>query len=115
VNFRGARVTISESVSRPFLKQVLVGAFVYVSVVLVLEFLVFVLSHIPPVAANLDPLITPIARLEAALLWSKQLLRSLWPGESTPRLLLWAVTFINWILWGFLLAWVWRGWRRLRD
>jgi hypothetical protein len=102
-------------VKRPLLKQILLGAFVYVSVVLVLEFLVFVLSHIPPVAANLDPLIKPIAQLEMALLWSKQLLRSLWPGETTPRLLLWAVTLINWLLWGALLAMAWRGWRRLRG
>jgi hypothetical protein len=102
-------------VSRPFIKQVAVGVVVYVSTVLVLELFVFVLSHIPPQAANLDAIIAPIAHLELALLWPKHLLRALWPGESTPRVLLWAVTLLNWLLWGVALALAHRAWRRLRD
>jgi hypothetical protein len=110
-----ARQIADEAVNRQFLKQVLLGVFVYLSVVLALEALVFVLSHIPPMAANLDPLVAPLARVEIALLWSKQLLRSLWPGETSSRLLLWSVTVANWLLWGFLLALLWRLWRRVRD
>ena len=100
--------------TRSFAQRVLVFAFVYYAFFLLLDGAIFLLSHVPPSAVNLDGVILFLGDAEEFLALPRVLLRRLWPGESTPTALNFVLTFVNCILWGLVLASVKSLWENLR-
>ena len=92
------------SMNRPFIRRVVLYALLYYVVLLALDAVIFLLSHIPPKAVNLDFLILKFGGVESLLLWPRSLLRRLWPGESTPTALNYLLSALNCLLWGLALA-----------
>ena len=90
--------------NRQFLRRVVLYALFYYVVLLALDAVIFLLSHIPPKAVNLDFLILKLGGLETLLRWPRSLLRHLWPGESTPTALNHLLSALNCLLWGLTLA-----------
>jgi hypothetical protein len=100
---------------RTFIQRVLLFAFFYYAFFLALDALIFLLSHVPPSAANLDSLILSLGEVEAFLTWPRLFMRYLWPGESTPTALKYLLPFLNCLIWGLLLAGLKELWNRARK
>ncbi len=90
--------------NRQFIRRAVLYALLYYVVLLALGVVIFLLSHIPPKAVNLDFLILKFGGVESLLLWPRSLLRRLWPGESTPTALNYLLSGLNCLLWGLALA-----------
>ena len=101
--------------NRQFIRRVALYALLYYVVLLALDAIIFLLSHIPPRAVNLDFLILKFGGLETLLLWPRSLLRRLWPGESTPTVLNYLLSALNCLLWGFALAGLKTFWTRIQK
>jgi len=65
---------------------------------------IFLLSHIPPKAVNLDTLILGLVRVEDVFVYPRKWILAGWPGERTPSLLPLCATVLNSIVWGAVLA-----------
>ncbi|HEX4647007.1 MAG TPA: hypothetical protein VH598_15495, partial [Verrucomicrobiae bacterium] len=70
--------------NRRTVTQILIFSVLYYLVFLLLNGLIFLLSHVPPKAANLDGLILKFYTVERLLAAPRGFLRALWPWESTP-------------------------------
>lgn len=95
--------------------QVLVFSVFYFLVLELLDGLIFLLSHVPPKAANLDGLILKFYAVERLLAAPRGLLRSLWPWESTPPGFNILLTILNCLLWGLFLTGLKTLWTRARK
>lgn len=96
---------------RPFFKSTLLFALLHFAVLLCVSGLIFVASHIPPKAVNLDSIILFLAGVEWVLEAPRKFLLWVWPGESTQRWLGFFVSVVNSLVWGCALAclkWLWR-------
>jgi len=100
---------------RSMLRPVLLFALLHYGVVLSLAGLIFLASHVPPKAINLDGLVLALFQTETVLTAPRKFLLWLWPGESTPALLSFFTTVLNSLLWGFALASLRRLWRKVRQ
>ena len=89
---------------RRFLKRVLLFAILHYVVVLGLAGVIFLASHLPPKAINLDPIIEGLVVAENILLAPRKTMLWLWPWETTPAGLGLALTLINSLVWGMVLA-----------
>jgi len=94
----------SPSPRRRFLKRVLLFALLHYLVVLGLTGLIFLASHLPPKVIGLDPIIEGLVAAENVLLAARKALLWLWPWETTPAGLGLALTLINSLVWGLVLA-----------
>src|SRR5258708_3345723 len=101
--------------NRRFLKQVLLFALLYYAIFLLLGGLIFLLSHLPPKAVNLDPLILALFKVQHVLAWPRFLLIGLWPGEMTPGYLNLLSMLLACFVWGLLLAWLKNLWVKIRT
>ena len=101
--------------NRPFIRRVVLYALLYYVLLLALNAVIFLLSHIPPKAVNLDFLILKFGEVERILLWPRSLLRRLWPGESTPTALNYLLSGLNCLLWGLALSGLKTFWTQVRK
>jgi len=90
--------------NRRFARQVILFALLYYLAFVALDGVIFLFSHVPPKAVNLDGLILPLFAAERILAWPRLILRWLWPGESTPACLNLVMTVLNCLIWGLTLA-----------
>ena len=72
--------------------------------------LIFLASHFPPSAANLDSVIVGLVNIESILEGPRKLFLHLWPWESTPRGFGIAASICNSLVWGFGLTAIRRFW-----
>jgi len=90
--------------NRRFIKlTILFGLIHYLTVLLVAGFL-FLISHVPPKAVNLDAVILALFKIEWVLTGPRKFLLWVWPGELTPAWLGFATKFSNSLIWGTVLA-----------
>jgi hypothetical protein len=101
--------------NRQFIRRAVVYALLYYVVLLALDAVIFLLSHIPPKAVNLDFLILKFGEVERILLWPRSMLRRLWPGESTPTGLNYFLSALNCLLWGLALTGLKTVWTRVKK
>ena len=101
--------------NRRFMRQVVFFALLYVLVALLLDGLIFFLSHIPPQAVNLDTVILVLGRAGRFLAWPRILLRHAWPGETTPLFFNYLGPVVSCLVWGLLLAGSKEIWVRVRK
>jgi hypothetical protein len=101
--------------NRRFLGQVLLGAVIYYFVMVFLGAVIFILSHIPPAAVNLDWLVLKVAALREILGWPRPWLRRLWPGETTPAAVNFLARILTCLIWGFALSGARTLWSRVRK
>jgi hypothetical protein len=101
--------------NRPFIRRVVLYALLYYVVLLALDAVIFLLSHVPPRAVNLDFVILKFGAVERFLLWPRSLMRRLWPGESTPTTLNYFLSALNCLLWGLALAGLKSLWTRVKK
>ncbi len=78
---------MSSLLERPFVRVALLCGILHFVLLGLLAGLLFLLSHIPPRAANLDPLILFFQWIYDILYLPIATVRWLWPGESSPWLL----------------------------
>ncbi|MBI3851435.1 MAG: hypothetical protein HY298_14340 [Verrucomicrobia bacterium] len=76
---------------------------------------IFLLAHVPPKAANLDAPIRGLQWLYEVLHAPRMVLRSLWPGESSPLWLNWLLTVLNSVAWGSGLSVLKIAWVKIRK
>ncbi len=99
--------------SRRFVRLALLFAALHYLVLLGLAGLIFLFSHVPPKAVNLDAVILGLANVETVLVSPRKFFLWIWPGESTPRYLGFVASLFNSLLWGFLLAGCKTAWRKM--
>ena len=102
------------SIRRRFLKRALWFALLHFIAVLGVSDFIFLLSHVPPKAVNLDGLITAMVMVENVLVCFRKLLLHSWPLENTPGSLGSILSVLNSLGWGVLLAGLQSLWRKLR-
>ena len=73
---------------------------------------IFLVSHIPPKAVNLDAVYSFLVGIETILVGPRKLLLAGWPFEATPAGFGVLLTFVNSLVWGFVLRMLLRLWRR---
>ena len=95
--------------------HITVFSVVYYLVFLLLNGFIYLLSHVPPKAANLDGLILKFYAVERFLAEPRVLLRSLWPWESTPPGFNILLTILTCLLWGLFLVGLKSLWTRVRK
>ena len=105
----------SNPMNRPFLKRLVAFGLLYGLLVLVLHLAIFLVSHVPPGAVNLDGLILALLRVEHLLAAPRFLLRKLWPRETTPTGLNLCIRVLNCAIWGAALAGLKLLWTKLRG
>jgi hypothetical protein len=98
-----------------FMRQVFLFALLYFVGSLLLDSIIFLLSHIPPKVFNLDALLLALGGAERFLAWPGLLLRRLWPGEITPAFFHVAALVANGLVWGIVLAGLRRFWTQARK
>ena len=101
--------------NRSFPRQVILFGLLYYLVFLALDAVIYLLSHVPPKAVELNSLVLFLFDLERVLAAPKTFLRWLWPGESTPRYLNLLVTLLNCVVWGLVLAGAKKFWLHVRK
>ena len=101
----------SASRRRRFIKSVFVWAALHYGILLCVGFVIFILSHLPTTVVNFDPAIIALVQIENVLVAPRKLLLWLWPFESTPRGLGFALAVTNSLTWGLGIATV-RSWTR---
>ncbi|MDB6016654.1 MAG: hypothetical protein JWR19_1143 [Pedosphaera sp.] len=101
--------------NRRFLKQVILFGLLYYLIFLALNGVIFLISHIPPKAVNLDHVALGLYAVEHALAAPRFLLRRLWPGEATPIYFQFLIALCNCLLWGFALAGLKALWTKVRT
>ncbi|MBI3876360.1 MAG: hypothetical protein HY300_10480 [Verrucomicrobia bacterium] len=86
----------------------------YLALVL-LDNLIFLLSHLPPRFLPADGLIVALTRVEQALTAPRWLLRRLWPSETTPAALNSLLAVLNSLVWGAALCVLVAWWKKPRK
>lgn len=92
------------------IRQVILFALLQYAVLLAVSGLIFLASHFPPSAANLDSLIVGLVSVETVLEGPRKVLLRLWPWESTPHVFGIVVSVCNSLVWGLGLAGIRRFW-----
>ena len=82
------------------IRQVILFALLQYAVLLAVSGLIFLASHFPPKAANLDSLIVGLVKVETVLEGPRKLLLRLWPWENTPRGFGIVASVFNSLVWG---------------
>ena len=98
-----------------FWKFVLLFALLHYAACLLMSGLLFLLSHVPPKAVNLDQPILGLFEVENVLQAPRSLLLRLWHGESTPRWWSTLSTVGSSLMWGAALTGLRTAWRKLRS
>jgi hypothetical protein len=98
---------------RALVKMAVLFGLLHYSTLLLLSGLIFLLSHVPPKAINLDNVILILHSAQAVLVAPRRFLLWLWPGEFTPEWLGLTTTVLNSIVWGGALAGLRILWRKL--
>src|ERR1043166_9165878 len=93
---------------------VILVSFVHYAGLLLLTLLVFLASHVPPKAVNLESVVLALFRGETILTGPRKIMLWLWPGENTPGLLSFLATVLNSLLWGCVLAGLRYLWKKVR-
>lgn len=96
---------------RRFWKVVLLFALLHYGACLLVAGVIFLLSHIPPKALNLDRLILGLFDAESILQAPRNLLLRCWRGEATARWWSPASTVGGSLVWGASLAGLRAWWR----
>ena len=73
--------------------------------------LIFLASHFPPSAANLDSVIVGLVNIESILEGPRKFFLHLWPWESTPRGVGIAASVFNSLVCGVVLTALRRCWQ----
>jgi len=102
-------------VNRHFIRKVLLFALLYFAVLVSVNAMIFLLSHIPPTAMNIDRLLLGLGSVERFLVWPRLALRKLWPSESTPVIFNYLLPVLNCLIWGLLLATINIFWKHVRK
>src|SRR5260221_12709293 len=84
--------------------QILLFALLHYTLLLLLGGLIFLIIHVPTIAVNLDGLILVLSQVETVLTAPRRLFLWLWPGETTPRVLILCAVALNSLAWGLALA-----------
>ena len=82
------------------IRQVILFALLQYAVLLALSGLIFLASHFPPSAANLDSMIVGLVNVESILEGPRKILLRFWPWESTPRGFGIVASVFNSLAWG---------------
>ena len=94
---------------------VILFALLHYLALLSLAGIIFLASHVPPKAVNLDPVIVTLFHAESVLTAPRKFLLFLWPGEATPALVSVSTMALNSLIWGFALASLRLFWRNVRE
>ena len=97
--------------SKALVRSVLAFALLHYLLLIAIAGLLFLASHVPPKAANLDSVILALFAAESVLTAPRKVFLALWPGETTPAFLSFASTLVNSLLWGSAMAalnWLWQ-------
>ena len=81
-------------------------------VLLGLAGVIFLVSHIPPKAVNLDAVYSSLVGIETILVGPRKLLLAGWPFEATPTGFGLLLTVVNSMAWGYALRTFFRLWQR---
>lgn len=100
---------------RRFLKSVALWALLHYLALLCLEGVMFLVSHIPPKAVNLDGMILGLQYVQELLTAPRRFLLWLYPWENTPAGLGILLTLLNSLTWGLTLALLRKWWDRARS
>ena len=100
----------SSTATRRLSWQVIFFALLQYAVLLAVSGLIFLASHFPPSAANLDSVIVGLVNIESIIEGPRKLFLHLWPWESTPRGFGIAASICNSLVWGFGLTAIRRFW-----
>ena|GEM_PF-5477751 len=73
---------------------------------------IFLVSHVPPKAVNLDGVYAFLVHIEDVLKFPRWLVDKLWRWETTPQVLPLALTIFNSAVWGAALAILRNFWRK---
>ena len=95
---------------RRLIRQVILFALLQYVVLLAVSGVIFLASHFPPKAANLDSMIVGLVKVETVLEGPRKLLLRLWPWESTPRGFGLVASLFNSLVWGLGLTALRRFW-----
>lgn len=98
---------------RRFVKEALLFGVLHYIALLCLAGIVFLLSHVPPKAVNLDALILRLVDVEDVLTAPRRLVLGLWPWQFTPRGARLFLVVFNSAVWGVCLAAARTAWRRV--
>ncbi len=104
---------MSKLLERPFTRTAALWAVLHFVMLGLLAGLLYLLIHIPPKAANLDPLILAAQWVADVIYFPILALRWLWPGESSPWLLNVLTRLGGSVVFGLGIAWGTEIWRRL--
>ena len=80
------------------------------AVLLAVSGVIYLASHFPPSAANLDSVIVAVVNVESILEGPRKLLLHVWPWESTPRGFGIVASLFNSLVWGLGLTALRRFW-----
>jgi hypothetical protein len=86
--------------NRRVVKLVILFALLHYITVLCVGGLIFLISHVPPKAIDLDGVIRALFNLELVLTAARKLLLWLYPGEATPGWLGIVTAILSSALWG---------------
>ena len=100
----------SSTAGRRLIRQVILFALLQYAVLLAVSGLIFLASHFPPSAANLDSVIVGLVNVESILEGPRKLLLRLWPWETTPRGFGIVASLFNSLVWGLGLTAMRRFW-----
>jgi hypothetical protein len=95
---------------RRLIVQVVLFALLQYAVLLAVSGAIFLASHFPPSAANLDSVIVALVNFESILEGPRKLLLHVWPWESTPRGFGIVASLFNSLVWGLGLTALRRFW-----
>lgn len=90
----------------PFWKCALAWGLAHFICYTLLDGLLYLMIHIPPRAVNIDSLILAVHFVFKILHFPRDLLRWLWPGETSFWLLNFATKAGVSVCWGMALAWI---------
>ena len=99
---------------RRFLKSVGLWALAHYLALMCLEGVMFLASHLPPKAVNLDGMILALQYVEELLTAPRRFLLWLYPWETTPAGLGIFLTVVNSLTWGLAATCLKRLWDRAR-
>ena len=101
--------------NRRFWKFAILFAVLQWLVLIGLEAGTFLLAHLPTSVLRLDFPILGLTKLIQVLRWPRLVLMALWPGETTPGFLHFALTILNSLIWGIGLAGLKVLWSKMRS
>src|ERR1041384_4956762 len=104
-------------VIRAHWRSILLFALGYYLLILLIEGVIFVFSHLPPRVVHLDSAILKLAEVESLLLWPWRGLLWLWGfmSEKLPRPVSFMFKVCNSLFWGVILVGFREVWRKIRT